>query len=444
MGDSKNSRQSSGSASVKLSGSASVKPTGSASLQHSLAQALPFMPVSRKLTKRGTALTLDALLDDFRSQQNFSAGALDFLLMAYRYGHFFRRERTAFREGALKPAELEDLLQLSFGALLSRDRIPPAVTVSEAVEFAKRTWGAHTSGLTNAFLRGVVRKLDTLKNELQSRPEILLGPELLERWKAHPKLCRRMAEQLSQRPEAGFTAFDPQARFGRISIGEINSGRKLQAMNEASWLFMNWLVEKVAQDTKAGGAPLRYLDACAAPGGKLLAAMSLFEARGLDLRFTATEAKFGRFQRLNENLARWSDSKHGPVETLLKSWGSSDQKSQDSPSLREQSFDVILADLPCSGSGTLGTRPDILFGETLNERVKDLRALQSSILADLTPYLSPGAFFFVSICSVDPQEIAQITKALNGQGPSFSSFEADSAAQDPHLEGITGWCLRRA
>ena len=411
------------------------------SLQDSLKTALDFMPEHRKHSKRSQRLTLDTLLDDARSQSELAPGTLDLILMAYRFTHLFDREFKLFlKKPRLEPLALKDLFQLVFGALLTRTKTPVSALVSEAVEVARAQFGPQTAGLSNAFFRGITRNLEELKVEVTEHPQILLGPALLERWGATSTVAKQSGRWLSLRPEGGLSAFDASGKFHAsmpmIEFLEAKGrGEKFQAMDSGSWIFVEWLASGLKSNF-TGDSLKTLLDACAAPGGKLIALSTqlpaLFSADS-KIKFFASDSKMSRIETLRSNLKTWGLENR--VETQIRAWGEPPREASSWP----ETFDAILADLPCSGLGTLHSRPDIV-AEDPAKRVQDVAALQSRILKDLISKLGPSAKLFASICSVDPVEIAHISKELGKNAPDFSSWsEASSVAR----EGITAWVFSR-
>ena len=391
------------------------------SLKENLQSSLGFFPEHRRRTKRTQKLNLDILLEDFRLQQTLDPGALDFILMGYRYGHLFERELGKFLGKPLEPAELKDLLQATFGALLTRDKTPISALVSEAVNVSREFFGARTAGISNAFLRNCTRNLEALKKEVQTSPQLLLGKSFSSRWKSEPNLLSRFGSQLAERPEPGISGFSVSGEYSNVILKDNKVDfSNFQAMDKGSWFFVEYIRECLKGEKVAS-----LLDACAAPGGKLLALWSLLTK---ETRLYAADSKFPRLEKLRENIARWP--LENKPESALFEWGSNPQIPANWP----QEFDVVLADLPCSGSGTLHTRPDIIFSD-LAERVKNLQKLQEEILLSLRKL--KFRHLFVSICSVDPEEIANVGACLDKANPDFSSFKS----HEKTLEGITGWHL---
>lgn len=466
--------------------------------RETLLTALEFMPRHRARTKRGATLTLDSFLEEGRWLKDLSPSALDLVLMGHRYAHLFRDELRAFHDGTLKPALLEDLLQVLFAALLSRDRTGPHVLVNEGVEASKKAFGLQTASFVNAFLRSTLRKLPELQARIEAHPESLIGGKLAERWQSEPDLLRTLGAAVVERPPAGISSFDAEGRFERRSIGDFREGKLLQAMDVGSWMLMRWVVGSLSSGSAEGIPPppgssgtarrraksaggeslstlkvtlapesapavpstkLRILDACAAPGGKTLAFWTLAQKAGLHPQLLAVEANARRLNLLRNNLKRWK--LENDIASFLHTWGatpapesnessSSSSASQDGALAPELAvpFDLILADLPCTGSGTLHTRPDLLEVD-IGERLDSLAPLQEKILLDLQTRLTPNSTLIVSICSVDPEEIANIGRVLGGREPDFQSWTAVSDAlqsgdtslpQDTPLpEGIVAW-----
>ncbi|MDP4591167.1 MAG: 16S rRNA (cytosine(967)-C(5))-methyltransferase RsmB [Burkholderiaceae bacterium] len=136
---------------------------------------------------------------------------------------------------------------------------------------------------------------------------------------------------------------------------------------------------------------MRVLDACAAPGGKTA---HILEIEDVDL--TAIDLSAVRLKRVTENLSRLglngSNVKVLPADVLKPdSWWNG------------QPFDVILADLPCSGSGVVKHHPDILWLRR-QEDVANLAKQQKNMLDALWPLLKPSGHLLFVTCSIFLEE----------------------------------------
>ncbi len=129
------------------------------------------------------------------------------------------------------------------------------------------------------------------------------------------------------------------------------------------------------------------LDMAAAPGGKTTEIASLFQDQVL---ITAVEKNKIRADRLRYNITKQGVRR----ATVLES---------DASKLDDYfSFDSILLDAPCSGSGTLLSQNDNLyFKEELLEKTK---RLQRELLRKAVQVLKPGASMIYSTCSILEEE----------------------------------------
>lgn len=138
---------------------------------------------------------------------------------------------------------------------------------------------------------------------------------------------------------------------------------------------------------------LRVLDLCAAPGGKTTdLAASLREVRGDDFVLVSNEVMKDRARVLDDNVARWGDpnvvvTSVGPAAfAKLPGW-----------------FDIIVADVPCSGEGMF--RKDArALEEWSPELVSLCAARQKRILADVWPALREGGVLIYSTCTYEECE----------------------------------------
>jgi 16S rRNA (cytosine967-C5)-methyltransferase len=158
------------------------------------------------------------------------------------------------------------------------------------------------------------------------------------------------------------------------------------------------LVAEIAANSPIQGAG-KILDACAAPGGKTL----ILAERNPEARILACESSPSRLEHLRQRLAAYSDR----IECHLA----------DAATLTEEAdFDLVLADVPCSGTGTLGRNPEIRH----RLRVEDLARQaerQRAILAAALRTVRPGGRVVYSTCSLEPEENEQVVAAVHDATP---------------------------
>jgi 16S rRNA (cytosine967-C5)-methyltransferase len=141
------------------------------------------------------------------------------------------------------------------------------------------------------------------------------------------------------------------------------------------------------------------LDACAAPGGKTL----ILAERNPQARIVACESSVTRFEQMKKRLASFGDR----VEC----------RQADATALIEVSvFDLALADVPCSGTGTLGRNPEIrhrLRPEDLTRQAERQRAILTAALRAVRA----GGRVVYSTCSLEPEENEQVVAAVLAATP---------------------------
>ena len=141
------------------------------------------------------------------------------------------------------------------------------------------------------------------------------------------------------------------------------------------------------------------LDACAAPGGKTL----ILAERNPQARIVACESSAARLEQLRKRLAYLGER----VEC----------RQADATALKEESvFDLALADVPCSGTGTLGRNPEIrhrLRPDDLTRQAERQRAILTAALRAVRP----GGRVVYSTCSMEPEENEQVVAAVLAANP---------------------------
>lgn len=135
--------------------------------------------------------------------------------------------------------------------------------------------------------------------------------------------------------------------------------------------------------------PLRYLDACAAPGGKTIAAIEALPAGSL---VVANEYDRHRANILIENL-----TKTGSADVAV-SRGDAAAYAALGPV-----FDIIAVDAPCSGEGMMRKEPEAVrqWSESL---ISQCTAMQTHIVDALWNALRPGGVMIYSTCTFNRSE----------------------------------------
>jgi 16S rRNA (cytosine967-C5)-methyltransferase len=301
--------------------------------------------------------------------------------------------------------DAEVLIALRLGAfqLLHMDRIPARAAIDESVELAKQAGHRFASGMVNAVLRKLSAHPAAAVAEVSAYPRWMT-----ERWgrffgeDAVCEVCRhgqmqpvfavRLADASVEREldEAGIELAQGSllSRARVVVLGDVaataafDQGR-VRVQDEGSQL--------VAEIAGQGNA---VLDCCAAPGGKTL----ILAERNPEARIVACEASEPRLVALRERLAGLGDR----VEC----------RRADATKLGyEAEFDVVLADVPCSGTGTLGRNPEIRHRLRADELVRQAER-QKAILSSAVRAVRPGGRVVYSTCSLEPEENEHVVGAV--------------------------------
>ena len=176
-----------------------------------------------------------------------------------------------------------------------------------------------------------------------------------------------------------------------------------------------------------------FLDCCSAPGGKSVYVKQLQPK----VEVTSCDVHQHRVELINSYALRMGVALntrcHDMTEYLTEF---------------EQSFDVVLTDVPCSGFGVLDTRPDIkLFRKSID--ISELMKLQYAILNNCSNYVKVGGYLVYSTCTVFDNENGQNIRKFLKEHDNFAygsitlpEFGADGEAYYqflPHKDGIQGF-----
>jgi 16S rRNA (cytosine967-C5)-methyltransferase len=195
-----------------------------------------------------------------------------------------------------------------------------------------------------------------------------------------------------------------------VQGSELWQAGAIQPQSRASMLVSRMLDPQPAQ---------RVLDLCAAPGGKTTHLAALMGNRG---EIVAVERHPGRAAALERTAARLGAS---CVRVEV----------EDAASIRAGApFDRVLVDPPCSGLGTLQSRPDRRW-RARPEAIGELAALQGQILAAGAGALAPGGALVYSVCTISRAEGQGVIERFLCANPDFSAEDLTTRLP-PELPGV--------
>ena len=310
----------------------------------------------------------------------------------------------------LKPVDqaINLILHLGLVQLFFLSTTPHAAT-NTSVELAKQVNQERASGLINAILRRAIRERDELLG-LTSVTDNLPAP-LKTIWTKQygREQTSAIVELLMTTPPLDLTV-KPDA--DRAKLAQHLSGlhiqhhtlrcsfdgdiRNMPHYDEGLW----WVQDAAAAlcGTLADAQPgMVIFDLCAAPGGKT----AQLAAAGANV--TAVDSDAHRLTRLEANLDRLGLSANIIHADILSA-------EFDKIAIAAQP-DVILLDAPCSATGTIRRRPDILVRNNPLE-LGALQAVQHDMLAAALRWVRPDGFVIYATCSLQREEGEEIVRAV--------------------------------
>ena len=147
---------------------------------------------------------------------------------------------------------------------------------------------------------------------------------------------------------------------------------------------------------------MRVLDMCAAPGGKTAYLAGLMHNEG---EIVAIDRFESRLKILRKNIDRLGITCVNTIET-------------DAMNYEDGNFDRVLADVSCSGSGTLRKKPDIKWKHDLLD-LRKMSELKYKLLEKASTLVKNGGIVVYSTCSIEPEENFDIVNKFLQNHPEF-------------------------
>lgn len=320
----------------------------------------------------------------------------------------------------VKDKKILNILRIATYELLFLDRIPEYATVNEACNLAERV-NKHQKHFVNAVLRNIIRRRDEIEKALEKVKEVNIKDFLAIKL-SYPKFLVEYLEEsygfdkmvnilefLNTRPMQSIkinTRRISKAEFlrkledcgyeyklteqneeiiyivkGNIKESELYKSGYFYYQDLASSLIVKWNRDDFENATS-------ILDLCAAPGGKTFNCAEV--TKGFVVSCDVNKIKL---KRLREDILRLG------FENIIVA-------ENDALVLNEDfvgKFDIVIADLPCSGFGTIRKKPDIKWNKTRDD-IENLHQLQLKMLNNAAKYLKDGGIIFYSTCTLGHRE----------------------------------------
>ena len=360
---------------------------------------------------------------------------------------------SAYCTSKLEP-QVRDILRIGVYQLVLMDKIPARAAVNETVGLCRSSGCAKASGLVNAVLRKV-------SDNLKSLPEIpgKGTAAYLSTKYSHPEwLCGRIIDEHDYSFAEEFFKSNNQASKLQVQVNtlkvsvdtfkraldmrgipyteesvtgmlSLNGGKVTELPGFSDGFF--YVQDKAARTAaEIAGAEkgMRVLDACSAPGGKSFASAIRMENEGEIISCDIHEKKL---RLINEGAARLGID-------IIKTQAHDARTFDDTLGL----FDLVIADVPCSGIGVIGKKPEIRWkGE---KEIANLPSIQKDILENVSKYVKFGGCILYSTCTVLRSENEDIVTAFLSEHDDFEAVAFDKSESGmytfwPHIDDSDGF-----
>jgi len=337
-----------------------------------------------------------------------------------------------------KKLDIEVLTALRIGAyqLLELDRIPDHSAVNDSVGLVQRARKVSAKGFVNAILRRIATEVIQVGSgaDLEDVSIDLSHPKwLLERWMRQfgyeramaiasannraSKIAYRLTGRASNKDQIGGTPsdiVDGAYTIPRLSswLRELAEQGNIYFQDEASQLVAN-----LVSIPERG----RFLDVCASPGGKT----SLIALKNGSSTVVAGDIHHSRVEFLRSNCIRQG----------ISSVKVAQYDAAKALPFADGSFDTVFVDAPCSGTGTIGSNPEIRYF-LRPEDIEELSRKQLSILLNASNLVKAGARLYYSTCSLERDENEDVLAAFLARSKDFIVESSDVDARFLTDEGF--------
>ena len=347
-------------------------------------------------------------------------------------------------------------IRLAIYQLEFLDKIPQYSAINESVNLVQRARKTSAKGFVNAILRRASRERPELSFENDAERisvETSHPLWLIEKWidALGVETAASLAIANNEIPSAAFRVIGVLSENGQGLVAAATPSRYVEGcyvldhpdhrvlgLVERGEIYLQDEASQIA--ARAVEVPLggRFLDVCAAPGGKTgLIANRWAQKSGF---LGAGDLHWARVEHLRQN-CRHQGADHVRIVQY---------DAEKGLPFEEGSLDAVLVDAPCSGTGTIRHNPELRYFLRSSD-FTELASKQLSILENASKLIRPGGTLVYSTCSIEQEENEDVCgKFLIGNG----EFTVARPAVDeifmtangfariwPHRDGMDGFFI---
>ncbi|MCE5304704.1 16S rRNA (cytosine(967)-C(5))-methyltransferase RsmB [bacterium] len=333
---------------------------------------------------------------------------------------------------------VKNAMRVGLYQLLFLTKIPPPIAIYETVEMTKNIQGDKTAGLVNAVLRNILRNIENIRypDKKDDPPYYLATINSYPKWLAKHWIelfgfdeTEKIMIAMNKRPyiPARVNKLKSSTHEFKTFLDENQVIYKQYSFSDSTFMIFNPKMNffetdffqegKIAiQDPSATLAVMLahpqegwdVVDLCSAPGGKSFLIAEMMKNNGKIIAMDKYDSKL-RF--IQEGALRLGLS-------IIETQTADATKVQFS-----EQKDLVLADVPCSGLGTISKKPDIKWKREI-EDIRNLAKIQKKIIENAARFVKPGGVLLYSTCTIEPEENMNIVNEFLSH---HSEFNLDPA-----------------
>ena len=101
----------------------------------------------------------------------------------------------------------------------------------------------------------------------------------------------------------------------------------------------------------------------------------------------------------------------------------------------KEEYDYVLADVPCSGLGVIGHKPDLKYHITIKD-IEDINKLQKQIIRHVKDYVKDGGILVYSTCTINKLENEWLIKDFLNEHKEFVKLEEEIILPNEYQDGF--------
>ena len=365
----------------------------------------------------------------------------------------------------MKPV-IRNILRMGVYQIQYMDSVPDSAACNEAVKLARKSGFSTLSGFVNGVLRNIARNSGSIRYpDEEKEPVLALSvrysmPEwIVEEWlnaygmEQTKAILDAFSKEAPITIRTNVTKITPDALKEQLKA----EGVTVQTLEELSYaglpyadayhyafaisgfdhlmalpsfqdglFYVQDISSMMVAEAAAPEKGAQVIDVCAAPGGKSVYAARMIGETGHVESRDLTEYKV---EMIEDNIDRCQLS-----NMTAKVWDATEFDAS-----AEEKADVVIADLPCSGLGVIGTKTDIKYNAS-EEKIQELAALQQEILQVVCRYVKPNGTLLYSTCTMTKEENEEnVHKFLE----THTEFELEHMRQCFPYDGCDGFFMAK-